>query len=181
MRPGFRTLLEWGAIGKCARCRTARPRMASGIVYRPQMRKSPTLRTDGVGSRDLCHAPPLRRHLRPAQGICTEGGRGLCLLVLACVLVEAEPLFKMGPAGWTWPCTRTRAIGTSHRPWRSSSSCWQLLKHPLCAAGFLEGSPSLALLFDFADEPVRVERVDLVQREGLEHLRELVRHLRALG
>ncbi len=76
MRPGFQTLLEWDAIGRWVGSWAARLRLAPGIVYRPQTRKSPALRTDGAGPRGLRHARHCVGGFVPAA--CTKGSLGGC-------------------------------------------------------------------------------------------------------
>ena len=75
-RPGFQTLLVWDAIGRRAHSWAARLRLAPGIVYRPQTRKSPALRTDGAGPRGLRHARHCVGGFVPAA--CTKGSLGGC-------------------------------------------------------------------------------------------------------
>ena len=75
-RPGFQTLLVWDANGRWAHSWAARLRLAPGIVHRPQMRKSPALRTDGAGPRGLRHARHCVGGFVPAA--CTKGSLGGC-------------------------------------------------------------------------------------------------------
>ena len=75
-RPECKTLLAWGANGRCARSWAARLRIASGIVHRPQMRKSPALRTAGADLRGLRHARHCVGGFVPAA--CTKGSLGGC-------------------------------------------------------------------------------------------------------
>ena len=75
-RPRFKTLRVWDTIGRRARSWADRLRLAPGIVYRPQTRKSPALRTAGAGPRGLRHARHCVGGFVPAA--CTKGSLSGC-------------------------------------------------------------------------------------------------------